>query len=83
MFESRRARHFGTEQGTAKTGHFALEPDLTSGGCDVFMKLAPVTAWFVRDRPRLSVVETGITVEHLSFAVLPLSRPCRRDRESR
>ncbi len=27
--------------------------DLTSGGCDAFMKLAPVTAWFVRGRPRL------------------------------
>jgi polar amino acid transport system substrate-binding protein len=27
--------------------------DLTSGGCDAFMKLAPVTAWFVRDRPKL------------------------------
>jgi polar amino acid transport system substrate-binding protein len=46
----------------------ALE-DLTGGGCDAFMKLAPVTAWFVRDRPRLSVVETGITVERLGICV--------------
>jgi ABC-type amino acid transport substrate-binding protein len=43
--------------------------DLTSGGCDAFMKLAPVTAWFVRDRPRLEVVETGITVERLGVCV--------------
>jgi len=43
--------------------------DLTSGGCDAFMKLAPVTAWFVRDRPRLRVVETGITVERLGICV--------------
>src|SRR5215831_6175984 len=33
--------------------------DLTSGCCDAFMKLAPVTAWFARDRPGLRVVETG------------------------
>jgi ABC-type amino acid transport substrate-binding protein len=43
--------------------------DLSSGGCDVFMKLAPVTEWFVRDRPRLKVVETGITREHLGICV--------------
>jgi len=43
--------------------------DLTSGGCDVFMKLAPVTAWLVRDRPKLKVVETGITVERLGICV--------------
>ena len=43
--------------------------DLTGGGCDVFMKLAPVTAWFVRDRPRLKVVETAITVEPLGICV--------------
>jgi polar amino acid transport system substrate-binding protein len=33
------------------------------------MKLAPVTAWFVRDRPKLRVVETGITVERLGICV--------------
>jgi polar amino acid transport system substrate-binding protein len=43
--------------------------DLSSGGCDAFMKLAPVTAWFVRDRPQLKVVETGITVERLGICV--------------
>ncbi len=43
--------------------------DLSSGGCDAFMKLAPVTEWYVRDRPKLKVVETGITVEHLGICV--------------
>jgi polar amino acid transport system substrate-binding protein len=33
------------------------------------MKLAPVTAWFVRDRPTLKVVETGITMERLGICV--------------
>jgi hypothetical protein len=41
--------------------------DLMNGGCDAFMKLAPVTAWLVRDRPKLKVVETGITVERLGI----------------
>lgn len=43
--------------------------DLSTGGCDAFMKLAPVTSWFVRDRPDLRVVETGITVECLAICV--------------
>jgi ABC-type amino acid transport substrate-binding protein len=43
--------------------------DLSTGGCDVFMKLAPVTEWFVRDRPKLEVVETGITRESLGICV--------------
>ena len=43
--------------------------DLTTGGCDVFMKLAPVTEWYVRDRPKLKVVETGITHERLGICV--------------
>ena len=43
--------------------------DLTTGGCDALMKLAPVTAWLVRDRPRLKVVETGITREVLGICV--------------
>jgi ABC-type amino acid transport substrate-binding protein len=43
--------------------------DLSTGGCDVFMKLAPVTAWFVRDRPKLKVVETSITRERLGICV--------------
>jgi ABC-type amino acid transport substrate-binding protein len=43
--------------------------DLSTGGCDAFMKLAPVTAWFVRDRPKLKVVQTGITRERLGICV--------------
>lgn len=43
--------------------------ELSSGGCDAFMKLAPVTAWFVRDRPKLKVVQTGITREFLGICV--------------
>jgi polar amino acid transport system substrate-binding protein len=43
--------------------------DLSTGGCDAFMKLAPVTAWFVRDRRKLKVVETGITHELLGICV--------------
>jgi ABC-type amino acid transport substrate-binding protein len=35
----------------------------------VFMKLAPVTEWFVRTRPALKVVETGITRERLGICV--------------
>jgi polar amino acid transport system substrate-binding protein len=46
----------------------ALE-DLSSGGCDAFMKLAPVTAWFVRNRPELKVVQVGITTERLGICV--------------
>jgi polar amino acid transport system substrate-binding protein len=43
--------------------------DLSTGGCDAFMKLAPVTAWFVRERPKLKVVQTGITRELLGICV--------------
>jgi ABC-type amino acid transport substrate-binding protein len=43
--------------------------DLSTGGCDVFMKLAPVTAWLVHDRRNLKVVETGITRELLGICV--------------
>jgi ABC-type amino acid transport substrate-binding protein len=43
--------------------------DLSTGGCDGFMKLAPVTEWFVRDRPKLEVVEIGITRERLGICV--------------
>lgn len=43
--------------------------ELSSGGCDAFMKLAPVTAWLVRDRPKLKVVQTGITRELLGICV--------------
>jgi polar amino acid transport system substrate-binding protein len=43
--------------------------DLSSGGCDAFMKLAPVMEWFVRDRPKLKVVEVAITRELLGVCV--------------
>ena len=43
--------------------------DLETGDCDVFMKLAPVTAWFVRTRPKLKLVQTGITTERLAICV--------------
>jgi polar amino acid transport system substrate-binding protein len=43
--------------------------DLSTGGCDAFMKLAPVTHWLVRDRPKLAVVQTGITREILGVCV--------------
>jgi ABC-type amino acid transport substrate-binding protein len=43
--------------------------DLSTGGCDAFMKLGPVTAWFVRDRPKLKVVQVGITTERLGICV--------------
>jgi polar amino acid transport system substrate-binding protein len=43
--------------------------DLSTGGCDAFMKLAPVTHWLVRDRPKLKVVQTGITREILGVCV--------------
>jgi ABC-type amino acid transport substrate-binding protein len=43
--------------------------DLWTGACDAFMKLAPVAEWFVRSRPRLTVVQTGITRERLGVCV--------------
>jgi polar amino acid transport system substrate-binding protein len=43
--------------------------DLSTGGCDALMKLAPVTAWFVRDRPNLKVLQVGITTERLGICV--------------
>ena len=44
--------------------------DLSTGGCDAFMKLAPVAEWFVRDRHRLKVVAAWlITRERLGVCV--------------
>jgi ABC-type amino acid transport substrate-binding protein len=43
--------------------------DLSTGDCDAFMKLAPVTEWLVRDRPKLKVVEIGITHVRLGICV--------------
>ena len=38
-------------------------------GCDAVMKLAPVMHWLVRERPKLKVVQTGITRELLGVCV--------------
>jgi polar amino acid transport system substrate-binding protein len=43
--------------------------ELSAGGCDAFMKLAPVTAGLVRNRPKLKVVQVGITTERLGICV--------------
>jgi polar amino acid transport system substrate-binding protein len=51
--------------------------DLSAGGCDAFMKLAPVTAWLVRDRAKLKVVQVGITTERLGICVRKGDTPLR------
>jgi ABC-type amino acid transport substrate-binding protein len=43
--------------------------DLTSGGCDAFMKLAPVLTELVKPMPGVEVVQRGITVEDIAVAV--------------
>ena len=43
--------------------------DLEAGRLDAFMKLEPVMRWLVRDRPKLAVVQTGLTDERLAIAV--------------
>jgi polar amino acid transport system substrate-binding protein len=43
--------------------------DLSNGGCDAVMKLAPVLTWLVRDRPTLDVVQRGISREEIAIAV--------------
>ena len=45
--------------------------DLEAGRLDAFMKLEPVMRWLVRDRPKLAVVQTGITDERLAISVRP------------
>lgn len=51
--------------------------DLSNGGCDAFMKLAPVMHWLTRDRPALAVVQTGITRELLGACVRKGDAPLR------
>jgi ABC-type amino acid transport substrate-binding protein len=46
--------------------------DLTTGGCDAFMKLAPVLTELVRPVQGVEVVQRGISVERIAVAV-PLS----------
>jgi polar amino acid transport system substrate-binding protein len=53
------------DYGTVRT---ALN-DLSTGGCDAFMKLAPVLTEFVKPLPGIEVVQRGITVEHIAIAV--------------
>lgn len=43
--------------------------DLDAGEIGAIMKLAPVMHWFVRDRPKLRVVQENITDERLAVAV--------------
>jgi polar amino acid transport system substrate-binding protein len=60
--------------------------DLSSGGCDAFMKLAPVTAWLVRERPRLKVVQVGSPPNSSASAcareILRCAQPSTRPRPS-
>jgi polar amino acid transport system substrate-binding protein len=43
--------------------------DLTTGGCDAFMKLAPVLTELVRSVPGVEVVQQAISVEQIAIAV--------------
>jgi polar amino acid transport system substrate-binding protein len=43
--------------------------DLTNGGCDAFMKLAPVLTALVADVDGVEVVQRGITREEIAIAV--------------
>lgn len=43
--------------------------DLTTGGCDAFMKLAPVLTELVKPIPGVQVVQRGISVENIAIAV--------------
>jgi polar amino acid transport system substrate-binding protein len=43
--------------------------DVEAGAIDAFMKLEPVMRWLTRERPALSVAQTGITHEELGVAV--------------
>ena len=43
--------------------------DLTTGGCDAFIKLAPVLTELVKPIPGVDVVQRGISVENIAIAV--------------
>ena len=43
--------------------------DLTTGGCDAFMKLAPVLTELVKPIAGVEVVQRGISVENIAIAV--------------
>jgi polar amino acid transport system substrate-binding protein len=53
------------DYGTIKTAI----TDLTTGGCDVFMKLAPVLTELVRPVDGVEVVQRGISTERIATAV--------------
>ena len=43
--------------------------DLTTGGCDAFMKLAPVLTELVKPIADVEVVQRGISTENIAIAV--------------
>jgi ABC-type amino acid transport substrate-binding protein len=43
--------------------------DLTTGGCDAFMKLAPVLIELVTPLPSVEVVQRGLSLENIAIAV--------------
>jgi polar amino acid transport system substrate-binding protein len=43
--------------------------DLTTGGCDAFMKLAPVLTELVKAVPGVEVVQRGLSTENIAVAV--------------
>lgn len=48
--------------------------DLKTGGCDAFMKLAPVLTELVKSVAGVQVVQRGITTERIAIAVAPANR---------
>jgi len=48
--------------------------DLTTGGCDAFMKLAPVLTELVKPIAGVEVVQRGISVENIAIAAPPANR---------
>jgi ABC-type amino acid transport substrate-binding protein len=45
--------------------------DLTTGGCDAVLKLAPVLTELVKPLPGVEVVQRGLSVEQIAIAVAP------------
>lgn len=63
--QARAARVRVYDYGSIRT---ALD-DLTTGGCDVFMKLAPVLTELVKPIRKVEVVQRGISTEDIAIAV--------------
>lgn len=53
--------------------HTALR-DLSTGGCDAVMKLAPVLTELVKSFAGVEVVQRGLTIERVAVAVAPADR---------